>query len=129
MILKTLLAVSLLSAPVVLNSENHTFNSYQGDVLTEEAADPRLWGELTSTWLTSTDGRTQARFKFTHEIATNTIIYINGIVGFQSTSGETITNYWISNNPSINGNRATIVVGYTIAGSDRHFQGTFQLVV
>lgn len=89
---------------------------------------PRLWGNLTSDWLTSTDGLTQAKINFTHELGTNTIVYVNSVASFRSTSGQTVSTYRMIND-SINGNRATVHIEYTLQGSSQTYLCTVQLVV
>lgn len=89
---------------------------------------PRLSGNLISGWLTSTDGLAQAKINYTHEIGTNRIVYINSITSFRVTDGKSVSSYWIINS-SINGNTATINVGYTLSGYASTFLGTFYLIV
>ncbi len=78
---KALLAATLLTAPFSGVNSALTTNP-----ITQEVQ-PRLFGTLTSGWLTSTDGYSQIQVTYTHELATNRIVYINSIVAVRLTNG------------------------------------------
>lgn len=81
----------------------------------EQAVSPRIWGTLTSSELTSTDGKLRVRLTYTHEIGTNTIVYINGIASVSSSRGYVSDASIISS--SINQNRAAVNIRYIVNGT------------
>ncbi len=102
----SLLSVFLVNQPV--------FTPQPSAVCSEQAVSPRIWGTLTSSELTSTDGKLRVRLTYTHEIGTNTIVYINGIASVYSTRGHVSDASIISS--SINQNRASVNIRYVVNG-------------
>lgn len=119
---KALLAATLLTAPFSGMNSALTTNP-----ITQEVQ-PRLFGTLTSGWLTSTDGYSQIQVTYTHELATNRIVYINSIVAVRLTNGSAISQFWRLGE-SINGNVATINIGYRLGSGSEDRLGTYHLVV
>ncbi|MEY8310258.1 hypothetical protein AAK899_12165 [Erysipelotrichaceae bacterium 51-3] len=118
---KTLLAVTLLTASMP------TINSVSPLSPVTQEVQPRLFGTLTSGWLTSTDGNVQVKVSYTHELATNRIVYINSIVACRYSNGAVVSQYWLIDS-SVSGNTAVINVGYLAADSSTRL-GVFHLIV
>ncbi len=119
---KAMLSATLLASSLTGNPMLPPMNPTYAEI------EPRLSGNLTSGWLTSTDGLSQAKINFTHELGTNRIVYINSIASFRVTDGKNVNRYWIAGY-STSGNTATINIGYTLYGYGSTFLGTFYLVV
>lgn len=111
---KILLAGSLLTS------------SLSGVVSTDPAAQttlpktevqPRLFGTLNSGWLTATSGRSQIIVNFTHELATNRIVYVNSVVSFNLLIHGNLMYLNTTPTYSVNGNTAVITVQYSLEGT------------
>lgn len=93
---------------------------------TEEVA-PHLFGELTTGWITSADGMSRAKFKITHELATNRIQYVNGIAAFSTSYSGVLEGYWISSHTAPAVGQVKVVVGYRVNGQEK--MGTFWITI